>query len=134
MQETSETRVRSLDQEDPLEEEIATPSCIFCLEIPRKEEPGRGGGQPMVHRVAKSWTPLKGLSMQTHKYRNVYMSKKNFFSKEKIPSYKPCPPQGTLVAPCPACPPLRPSLWAPPPLTCCSLIQHADPGYPLLTL
>ena len=41
MQETQETWVRSLDQEDPLEEEIATYSSILAWEITWTEEPGR---------------------------------------------------------------------------------------------
>ena len=36
-----ETWVRSLDWEDPLEEEMATHSSIFAWEIPRTEKPGR---------------------------------------------------------------------------------------------
>ena len=36
-----ETRVRSLGQEDPLEEEMATHSSILAWEIPRTEECGR---------------------------------------------------------------------------------------------
>ena len=36
-----ETWVRSLSQEDPLENEIATHSSILTCEIPRTEEPGR---------------------------------------------------------------------------------------------
>ena len=39
-QETQEMRVRSLGQEDPLEEEMATHSSIFAWEIPWTEEPG----------------------------------------------------------------------------------------------
>ena len=34
------TWVRSLDQEDPLEEEMATHSSVLAWEIPRTEEPG----------------------------------------------------------------------------------------------
>ena len=34
-------RVRSLDQEDPLEKEMATHSSILTWEIPCSEEPGR---------------------------------------------------------------------------------------------
>ena len=34
-------QVRSLDQEDPLEKEMATCSSILAWEIPRTEEPGR---------------------------------------------------------------------------------------------
>ena len=40
MQETPETRVRSLGQEDPLEEEMPTHSSILAWEIPWTEEPG----------------------------------------------------------------------------------------------
>ena len=36
-----ETQVRSLDQEDPLEEETTTHSSILAWEIPWTEEPGR---------------------------------------------------------------------------------------------
>ena len=35
-----ETRVRSLDREDPLEEELATRSSILAWRIPWTEEPG----------------------------------------------------------------------------------------------
>ena len=41
LQETQETRVQSLSQEDPLEEEMATHSSITAWEIPWTEEPGR---------------------------------------------------------------------------------------------
>ena len=37
---TQETRVRSLDQEDPLEKEIATHSSILIWKISWREEPG----------------------------------------------------------------------------------------------
>ena len=36
-----ETRVRSLDWEDPLEKEMATHSSILAWKIPWTEEPGR---------------------------------------------------------------------------------------------
>ena len=36
-----ETWVRSLGQEDPLEEGMATPSSILAWRIPQTEEPGR---------------------------------------------------------------------------------------------
>ena len=36
-----ETRVRSLGQEDPLEEDVATHSSILAGKIPWTEEPGR---------------------------------------------------------------------------------------------
>ena len=41
MQKTQEMQVRSLGQEDPLEEETATHSSILAWEIPWTEEPGR---------------------------------------------------------------------------------------------
>ena len=40
MEETQETRVPSLGQEEPLEEEMATHSCILAWRIPWTEEPG----------------------------------------------------------------------------------------------
>jgi len=41
MQETQETWVLSLGQEDPLEKEMATHSSILAWRIPGTEEPGR---------------------------------------------------------------------------------------------
>ena len=41
MQETGKTQVRSLDGEDPLEEEMATHSSVLARKIPWTEEPGR---------------------------------------------------------------------------------------------
>ena len=41
MQETWETQVQSLGQEDSLEEEMATHSIILAWEVPWTEEPGR---------------------------------------------------------------------------------------------
>ena len=41
MQETYETRVQSLGQEDPLEKEMVTDSSILACRIPWTEEPGR---------------------------------------------------------------------------------------------
>ena len=49
MQEKQETWVRSLGQEDPLEEEMATHSTILAWKIPRIEEPGRL--QPMGSQI-----------------------------------------------------------------------------------
>ena len=40
MQETQETWVQSLNQEDPLEEEMTTHSSILAWRIPWTEEPG----------------------------------------------------------------------------------------------
>ena len=62
MQEAKETWVRSLGQEDLLEEGMATHSSILAWRIPM----ARGPWQAAVHRVAKSQTPLKQLSMHVH--------------------------------------------------------------------
>ena len=50
MQETKETQVRSLGQEDPLEEDMATHSSILAWRIPWTGEPGR---LHTVHRIAE---------------------------------------------------------------------------------
>ena len=58
MQETLETQVQSLDQEDPLEGGQGNP-----LQYPCRENPmGRGAWGATVYRVAKSQIPLKQLS------------------------------------------------------------------------
>ena len=51
-----ETRVRSLDWEDTLEEGMATHSSIFAWRIPWTEEPTLWA---TFHRVTKGQTPLK---------------------------------------------------------------------------
>ena len=51
VQETQETWVRSLGQEDPLEEEIGNPLQYSCLGHPM----GRGGWWATVHGVAKKF-------------------------------------------------------------------------------
>ena len=48
-----ETRVRFLDREDPLEEEMATHSNTLAWRIPWMEEPGG-----LQSKAAKSWTRL----------------------------------------------------------------------------
>ena len=54
MQETQEMQVRSLGQEDPLEEGIATHPSILAWRIPMD----RGAWRAAVHRVAQSQTRL----------------------------------------------------------------------------
>ena len=49
-----ETQVRSLDQEDPLEKEMATPSSILAWRIPWTEEPGRLQSM-WSQRVTHNW-------------------------------------------------------------------------------
>ena len=58
-----ETQVRSLGQEDPLGEEMATHSSVLAREIPWTEEPGGA----TVHSVTQSQPRLKLLSMGTKK-------------------------------------------------------------------
>ena len=60
LQELPEWWVRSLGQEDPLEEGMATHS-NSCLDNPMD----RGGWQTVVHRVTKSLTGLKQVSTHT---------------------------------------------------------------------
>ena len=57
--------VQSLDQEDPLEEGMATQPSILVWRIPMD----RGDWQVMVHRLAKSQTRLKQLSTHTRAKR-----------------------------------------------------------------
>ena len=61
-QEMQETRLPSLGPEDPLEKGNGNPLQYSCLENPMD----RGAWWAMVHRVAKSQTRLKGLSMHAH--------------------------------------------------------------------
>ena len=62
MQEPQELQVLSLGVEDLLEEGMATRSSILAWRIPMD----RGAWWAVVHRVAKSWTRLKRLSMHAH--------------------------------------------------------------------
>ena len=62
-----ETLVRSLDQEDPLEKEMATHSSILAWEIPWTEEPG--GLQSM------------GSQKSQYKYIYIYIFFFRFFYK-----------------------------------------------------
>ena len=63
-----ETRVRSLDQEDPLEKEMATHSSTLAGKIPWTEEPGRlqsMGSQRVGHDWATSLSLFFGIGMKT---------------------------------------------------------------------
>ena len=55
------TRVRSLGQEDPLEEGMATDSSILAWRSPMD----RGAWWATVHKVAKSWTQLSATNTFT---------------------------------------------------------------------
>ena len=58
-------QVRSLGQEDPLEEEMTTHSSIFAWKIPWTEEPG--GLMGYSHAVAESdWTENVCMHTCTH--------------------------------------------------------------------
>ena len=57
-----ETQVPSLSWEDPLEQGMTAHSSIAAWRIPM----GRGACWATVHTIAKSWTPLKCLSMHIH--------------------------------------------------------------------
>ena len=63
-------RGRSLGQEDPLKKEMASHSKNSCLGNPM----GRGTWQAIVHRVAKSWTELKQLSMHAPTFQEPRFS------------------------------------------------------------
>ena len=57
-----ETRVQSLGQEDPVEEEMATQSSILAWEIPWTEKPGgvqSMGSQRVQHDLAIKQTTTK---------------------------------------------------------------------------
>ena len=64
--ETQDMQVQFLDQENPLEESMATHSSILAWKIPWT----KGAWWAIVHRVTKSQTRLKGLSMHTWGERN----------------------------------------------------------------
>ena len=78
MQETQETQVLSLDQEDPLEKERATHSSILVWEIPWTEEPGglqSRGSQRTRHDLATEHIAT------TCSYLHFNVLKLNFSSK-----------------------------------------------------
>ena len=59
MEETQETRVRSLGREDPLEEDMATHSSILAWRVPWTEEPDglwSIGSQRVGHNLASETT------------------------------------------------------------------------------
>ena len=57
-------QVRSLGQEDSLEEETATHTSILAWKIPWTEEPGRLQSK-RLQKVAHNWA-------HTHKHNNIY--------------------------------------------------------------
>ena len=66
MEEMQETRVRSLDWEDPLEQEVTIHSSVFPWEIPWTVEPGRlqsMGSQRARHDSAHTEYSHQGTSL-----------------------------------------------------------------------
>ena len=63
-----ETQVRSLGQEDPLEEEMASPLQYSCLGNPMDREAWKA----TVHGVTKSWAQLN-----EHRLRGLYQNQKH---------------------------------------------------------
>ena len=78
MQETHEMLVRSLGQEDPLEEEMATHSSILAWKIPWTEEPG-GLQSTGSQRVGHDWSYLAHM----HVLRLHRVSKTKFNQKRE---------------------------------------------------
>ena len=68
MQETQEKQVRSLGQEDPLEEEIAIHYSILACKIQLTEEPGSLQSSP---RGRKELDMTKRLSTHAHRLCNL---------------------------------------------------------------
>ena len=68
MQETQEMHVQSLGQEDLLEKEMATHSCILAWKIPWTEEPGK------LHGVAKELDTTEQLSARIRACRHLPLS------------------------------------------------------------
>ena len=70
MKEVQETRVRFLDQEDPLEEEMATHSSILAWRIPWTEKPSglQAMGSP---RVGHHWTHVPAQNQKANKQKMV---------------------------------------------------------------
>ena len=84
MQEIQEMQVQSLDQEDLLEEEVATHSSILTWKIPWTEEPGRLqsiGLQRVRHELVTKWQQQGyHLFKQLHlkKRKNLWLEWKKF--------------------------------------------------------
>jgi len=70
MQETQEMWVRSLDQEDPLEKEMAPDSSILTSKIPWAEEPGRLQSMG-PQRVRDDQATKQQQQVQTNKKINI---------------------------------------------------------------
>ena len=74
MQETQETWVQSLGQEEPLEEGMATHSNILPMDT--------GARQASVHGVSKSWTGLSDYHTHTHILLNPFLGEAWCFNQK----------------------------------------------------
>ena len=92
MQEMQETWVLSLDQEDPLEESMATHFSILAWRIPRMEEPGR-----LQSTGSQSWTQMKWPS--THTLPSPGRLKFHFYSREPQSSVSFLEKRQALICP-----------------------------------
>ena len=72
MQETQETWVQSLGQEDSLEKEVATCSSILAWEIPWAEEPGELQSMGLQRVLQDQATE----HASTHTYLQIFSKKK----------------------------------------------------------
>ena len=70
MQETQETWVQPLGQDDPLEEEMATHSSILAWRIPWTEQPGRLQSQGS-QRVGHDWVTKQAWIIFDHFPDNI---------------------------------------------------------------
>ena len=98
MQETQESQVRSLGQEDALEEEMATHCIILAWKIPWTEEPG--GLQSMgSHRVGHDWPCTLTTFAETPKtVPYIRQGGYAFHRTAKVSDW------GSLLLPIPVCP------------------------------
>ena len=86
VQELQETRVPSLGPEDLLEEEVATYPSILPWRIPLDG----GAWWATVHRLRKSWTRLKWLSVHTHTHMGWMCPLPISYVKVLTPSTSKC--------------------------------------------
>ena len=87
MQETQESHVRSLGQEDPLEEEMATHSSILAWKIPWTEEPGRlqsMASQRVRHDRATEYTHTARMTLFVTGQHNAVVFKFWLQTKQKL--------------------------------------------------
>ena len=71
MQEPQGMQVRSLGRKDPLEEEMATHSCILAWEIPWTEESGRLRSRES-HRIGHIWAIEHVFSTLRHRWTDLH--------------------------------------------------------------